>query len=74
MLQNILLNQNNEHVTSLKSSILINDAAPYLLDKLFSISTHIIDPVPVHSEVCLKCFMLFQQTLLKGFDISSSRY
>lgn len=56
------------NMSLLKSSILINDGAPYLLDKLFSIGTHIIDPVPVHSEVCLKCFMLFQQTLLKSFD------
>lgn len=37
----------------------------YLLDELLSVSTHIIHSVPVHSEVSLKCFMLFQQTLLK---------
>ena len=37
----------------------------YLLNKLLSISAHIVDSVPVHSEVSLKCFMLFQQALLK---------
>lgn len=37
----------------------------YLLDKLFSISAHITDSVPVHGEVSLKCFMFFQQALMK---------
>ena len=49
--------------TALTKTFLFMLESWYLLDKLLSVSAHIVDSVSVHGEVGLECFMLFQQAL-----------